>query len=107
MKKVSLYLKYLIYYIIGIISFSIIAFISQRITTAILLKDVIDPSQDLNNLLNYIRAYWIYYLPVYTILYFIILFCVKKYDKYMVNKVNELLKKNKKDNYGGTNNVER
>jgi len=38
MKKIILILKYFIYYIIGLISFSTIAFITQRITISILLE---------------------------------------------------------------------
>lgn len=92
MKKFIFILKYFIYYIIGLISFSIIAFITQRITIAILLESLIDPIQDLYNILNYVHAYYPYYLVVYTILYFSILYCVRRYDKYIVKKLNENLK---------------
>lgn len=106
MKRIILVLKCFIYYIIGLISFSLIAFISQRITIAILLGNVIDPSQDIYNLLNYVLAYGLYYLSVYSILYFIIVFCVRKYDKHIVNKLNENLEKLKIDNKnnGGSEN---
>lgn len=98
MKKTILILKYFIYYIIGLVSFSTIAFISQRITSAILLENAIYPSQDLYNLLNYILAYEPYYLTVYSILYFILVYCVRKYDKHIVNKLNDNLEKLKTDN---------
>ncbi len=91
MKRSILILRYFIYYIIGLISFSIIAFITQKITLAILLENAIYPSQDLYNLLNYTLAYGPYYLPAYSMLYFIIVFCVRKYDKHIVNKLNEKL----------------
>ncbi len=98
MKRGILILKYVIYYIIGLISFSTIAFITQRITITVLLENAIYPSQDLSNLLNYASAYGLYYLITYSILYFIMLYCVKKYDKHIVNKLNENLEKLKIDN---------
>lgn len=105
MKKIYFILRYFIYYIIGLISFSTIAFISQRITLAILLENVIDPRQDLYNFLNYALSFGLYYLIAYSILYFIIVYCVRKYDRYIVNKLNEKLKKikidNKKNSFGG------
>ncbi len=105
MKKIYFILRYFIYYIIGLISFSTIAFISQRIMLAILLENVIDPRQDLYNLLNYALSFGPYYLIAYSILYFIIVYCVRKYDRYIVNKLNEKLKKlkidNKKNSFGG------
>lgn len=106
MKRIILILRYFIYYIIGLISFSIIAFISQRITIAILLENAIYPSQDIYNLLSYVLAYGIYYLIAYSILYFIIVYCVRKYDKHIVNKLNENLEKLKTDNKnsGGSEN---
>lgn len=108
MKRIVFILRYFIYYIVGLISFSTIAFISQRITLAILLENVIDPRQDLYNLLNYVISFGLYYLIVYSILYFIIVFCVRKYDRYIVNKLNEKLKNikinNKKNNIGGNKN---
>ena len=108
MKKVTLILKYFIYYFIGLISFSTIAFISQRITIAILLQNAIYPSQDLYNSLNYILAFGIYYLIAYSILYCIIVYCVRKYDKYLVAKLNKELENlktsNEKNNIGGSEN---
>jgi hypothetical protein len=97
MKKVTFILKYFIYYIIGLISFSTIAFITQRIVIAILLKELIDPVQDLYNILNYMSAYYPYYLIVYTILYFSILYGIKKYDKHIVNILNKKLDEIRKD----------
>ena len=104
MKKIILILKYFIYYIIGLISFSIIAFITQRITISILLDNAIYPSQDLNNLLTYILAYGPYYLIVYSILYSIMVIWVRKYDKYIVKKLNEKLEKLKVNDFGGAEN---
>lgn len=106
MKRIILILKYFIYYIIGLISFSTIAFITQRITISVLLENAVYPSQDLYNLLNYALAYGLYYLIAYSILYFIILYCVRKYDKHIVNKLNENLEKLKIDNKnnGGSEN---
>lgn len=106
MKRIILILRYFIYYIIGLISFSSIAFISQRITNSVLLENAIYPSQDLYNLLGYALAYGVYYLTVYSILYFIIVYCVRKYDKHIVNKLNENLEKLKTDNKnsGGSEN---
>ena len=104
MKRIILILKYFIYYIIGLISFSIIAFITQRITISILLDNAIYPSQDLNNLLNYILAYGPYYLIIYSILYFIMVICVRKYDRYIVKKLNEKLENLKVNDFGGAEN---
>ena len=108
MKKIILILKYFIYYIIGLISFSTIAFISQRITISILLQNAIYPKQDLYNLLNYILAFGIHYLIAYSILYCIIVYCVRKYDKYLVAKLNKELENlktsNEKNNIGGNEN---
>lgn len=98
MKKFTFILKYFFYYIIGLISFSIIAFITQRITISLLLKSVIDPLQDLYNISNYILAYSPYYIVVYTLLYFSILYSIQKYDKYIVNKLNEKLEQVKNYN---------
>lgn len=106
MKRIILILRYFIYYIIGLISFSTIAFITQRITISVLLENAVYPSQDLSNLLYYALAYGIYYLTTYSMLYFIIVFCVRKYDKHIVNKLNENLEKLKIDNKnnGGSEN---
>lgn len=103
MKKFNLILKYFIYYIIGLISFSIIAFITQRVTLSLLLENAIYPSQDLHNLLNYALAFGPYYLIVYSILYFIMVYGAKKYDKHIVNKLNEKLEELKIDNGGAEN----
>ena len=108
MKRITLILKYFIYYIIGLNSFSIIAFIIQRITISILLQNAIYPSQDLYNLLNYILAFGIYYLIAYSILYCAIVYCVRKYDKYLIAKLNKKLENlkinNEKNNIGGSEN---
>ena len=108
MKRITLILKYFNYYIIGLISFSTIGFISQRITISILLQNAIYPSQDLYNLLNYILTFGIYYLIAYSILYCIIVYCVRKYDKYLVAKLNKELENlktsNEKNNIGGNEN---
>lgn len=110
MKKITYIFKYVIYYIVGCISFSTIAFITQRITISILLKSQINPIQDIYNILNYIYAYSLYYLIVYTLLYGIILYSVRRYDKYVVNKLNEKLKRvkdtNDKSDFGGDSNGE-
>ena len=91
MGKISLIFKRCLYYVIGLISFSIIAFITQRIVTAVLLETNINPTQDLYNVKNYILSFYPYYLPVYTLIYFVILYSVCKYDKYITNKLNEKL----------------
>ena len=110
MKKITYIFKYVIYYIVGYISFSTIAFTTQRITISILLKSQINPIQDIYNILNYIYAYSLYYLIVYTLLYGIILYSVRRYDKYVVNKLNEKLKRvkdtNDKSDFGGDSNGE-
>lgn len=104
MKRIILILRYFIYYIIGLISFSLVAFITQRITNSLLLENAIYPSQDLYNLFYYVLAYWPYYLIAYSILYFIIVYCVRKYDKHIVNKLNEKLERINNKNNGGSEN---
>lgn len=98
MKKIKFILKYFTYYIIGFISFSIIAFITQRIFTSVLLETLIDPKQDLYNILNYITTYFPYYICTYTILYCLILYGVRKYDRYIVSKLNKKLQEVKNYN---------
>lgn len=96
MKKANYILKYCIYYIIGLFSFSTIAFITQRIVISVLLKTLINPIQDLYNIQHYISAYFPYYIITYTLLHFSILYFVRKYDKYIVNKLNKKLEEVKK-----------
>lgn len=96
MKKIIINIKYFIYYIIGLFSFSTIAFITQRIVISILLNTLIDPRQDLYNILNYIIAYYPYYIVTYTLIYFLMFYGVKKYDRYIVTKLNEKLNQLKK-----------
>lgn len=109
MGKFGLILKRCLYYIIGLISFSTIAFITQRIVTAVLLEVSINPTQDLYNVKYYILSFLPYYLTVYTIIYFVILYSVCKYDKYIMNKLNEKLEQvkeyEKKISNGGDRNV--
>ena len=108
MGKVSLILKRCLYYIIGLISFSTIAFITQRIVTSVLLETSINPTQDLYNIKYYILSFGPFYLMVYTLIYLVILYSVCKYDKYIMNKLNEKLEKVKKyqeNSNGGDNNV--
>lgn len=94
-KKHWLIFKLCIFYLIGLTSFSIIAFITQRILISILMDLVIDPTQDLYNLSNYILEYSKYYLTAYTTLHFLILYIIRKYDRYIVNKLNEKLEQRK------------
>ena len=89
--------KLCIYYIIGLISFSIIAYITQTIILAILMENAIYPAQDIYNISNIISVFYKYYLSAYTILYFLILYIVRKYDRYIVNKLNEKLGKTRSE----------
>ena len=111
MEKIIYILKRCVFYVIGLISFSTIAFITQRIVTSILFKVAIYPAQDLYNIFNYILAYWRHYLAVYTLLYFAILFSINKYDRYIVKKLNIELEQVKKyqreNNNGGEGNATR
>ena len=92
MKKFLLILKYIIYYIIGFISFSIISYITQSIVISLLQNRPIYVSQEINNLSNIVLCFYPYYIFAYTILYFSILYAVRKYDKYTINKLNKKLK---------------
>ena len=74
------------------------------ITHSILLDNAIYPNQDLNNLLTYILAYGPYYLIVYSILYSIMVICVRKYDRYIVKKLNEKLEELKVNDFGSAEN---
>ncbi len=99
MKKFLLILKYSIYYIIGLISFSIISYITQSIVISLLLNVPIYVSQEIHNISNIILCFYQYYIFTYTILYFLILYAVRKYDKYIVNKLNEKLEKIRSEKY--------
>lgn len=91
MRKVSFILKRCWYYVIGLFSFSIIGFITQRIIISVLMETNINPTQDLHNIKHYILGFGPYYLVVYTLIYFAILYFVSKYDKYIMNKLNDKL----------------
>ena len=101
MKKLLVILKWFIYYLIGLVSFSIIAFITQMIIISILFETTINPSQDMHNISVYINAYGPYYLTAFTILYLFILYSVRKYDRYIVNKLNEKLERIKGEEKNG------
>lgn len=109
MKKVNFIFKRCLFYVIGLISFSVIAFITQRIITSILLETNINPMQDFYNINNYILSYLPYYLTVYTIIYFLITYFVFKYDRYIMNKLNKKLQQvkeyEKNIGNGGNKNV--
>lgn len=99
MKKFLLFLKYSIYYIIGFISFSIIAYITQSIAISILQNTPIYVVQDIQNISNIILCFYRYYIFTYTVIYFCIVYAVCKYDKYLVNELNEKLKEIKEKEY--------
>lgn len=93
MKKHILFiLKLLLYYLLGLILFSIIAYTTQINVLAILTESVINPTQDLQNFYNIINELYLYYLSYYTILFLTLLYIVRKYDKCTVKKLNEKLK---------------
>lgn len=100
-KRLFFSLKLFIYYLIGLLSFSIIAYITQTILLAILFETVIDPIQDLNNISNIISAFAPYYLSAYTVLYFLLLYIVYRYDRYTVDRLNQKLVMIKGDNKNG------
>lgn len=93
--------KLCLYYIIGLISFSIIAYSIHRILIAILFQTTINPLQEIYNIPNILSYYSIWYLSTYTILYFLLLYLTRKYDKYTVKKLNEKLVKTKGGNQYG------
>lgn len=98
MKKIKFILKHIAWYIIGFISFSIIAYITQSITISIWLDKLINPSQDIKNIINIIKIYGVYYLIAYTLLHTIICILIRKHDQKLVKKLNEKLEKVKKEN---------
>ena len=100
-KRLFLILKLCIYYLIGLISFSIIAYITQTIVSAILFETVINPIQDFNNISNIIRAFYSYYLSTYTVIYLLLVYMVNKYDRYIVDKLNQKLTMVKGDDKDG------
>lgn len=100
-KRLFLILKLFIYYLIGLVSFSIIAYITQTVLLAILMETVIDPIQDLYNISNIISAFAPYYLSVYTVLYFLLLYMVHRYDRYTVDLLNQKLVMIKGDDKNG------
>ena len=91
MKKCWLIIKLIIYYIIGFIAFSIIAYITQQIAVSVMMQSLINPLQDMYNIANIIQCYFIYYFITYTILYYAILYMVRRYDKHIVKILNEKL----------------
>lgn len=100
-KRLFFVLKLFVYYLIGILSFSIIAYITQSILLAILFETVIDPIQDLYNISNIISAFAPYYLSSYTVLYFLLLYMVHRYDRHTVDILNQKLVMIKGDDKNG------
>lgn len=97
MKKQWLILKLCIYYIIGLISFTLIAYITYITLTSILFEAIIIPLQEIRNMPRTLLYFSPWYLTAYTLLYFSILYAIRKYDRYIVNKLNEKLEKTKGD----------
>ena len=56
MKKCWLIIKLIIYYIIGFIAFSIIAYITQQIAVSVMMQSLINPLQDMYNIANIILS---------------------------------------------------
>lgn len=93
MKKRKKLSKFIIYYIIGFVLFTVIAYIVQLTIFAVLTNDVIIPGVEIR-LLPYHLFYLLpWYIGVYTILFFLMLYIVHKYDMYIVNKLNKELEK--------------
>ncbi len=98
MKKRKKILKFIIYYIMGFILFTSIAYIVQLTIFAVLTNDVIIPEVEVL-LFPYHLFYLLpWYVGIYTILFFLIVYIVHKYDIYIVNKLNKELEKLKGEN---------
>ena len=95
MKNRKLISKLIFYYIIGLVLFTVIAYAVHLTLFAILSNDTINPSVEIQVFQYNLLYFSPWYLGTYTILYFLILYVVHKYDVYMVNKLNEKLSKMK------------
>ena len=97
MKKGKLILKFIAYYIIGVILFVTIAYIIHITLFNILTNDVIIPQVEIQLFPHQLFYLFHWYIGAYTILYFLVLYLVHKYDIYTVNKLNEKLNKMKEE----------
>ena len=95
MKIGKVVLKFIFYYIIGFVLFTIIAYIIHLTLFTILTNDIIIPQVEIKLFLYNLFYFFFWYIGTYTILYFLILYIVHKYDIYIVNKLNENLNKMK------------
>lgn len=100
-KRLFFIFKLLIYYLVGLVSFSIIAYTTQTVLLAVLMETVIDPIQDFYNIKNILLAFAPYYLSFYTILYVLLLYMIRMYDKHTVNILNQKLVMVKGDDRNG------
>lgn len=95
MNKGKLIFKFTIYYILGLILFTLIASVTYTIVFALLTNDTINPQFEMQLFPQKILFSLHWYIAVYTTLYVFILYAVHKYDIYIVNKLNEKLNKMK------------
>ena len=95
MKKGKLIFKFIGYYIMGFILFTIIAYVIHLTLFAILTNNIIIPQIEIQLFPYQLFHFFHWYIGIYTILYFLILYIVHKYDIYTVNKLNKELKKMK------------
>lgn len=95
MKKEKLICKFIFYYIIGFILFSIITYVIHLTLFAILTNNVIIPQVEIQLFPYKLFCFFHWYIGTYTILFVLILYIVHKYDIYTVKKLNEKVKKMK------------
>lgn len=95
MKKIKLILNFIVYYILGFTVFTVIAYAFHISLFAFLTNDKIIPQIEIKMILHNLRYFFIWYISIYTVLYFLILYSVHRYDVYIVNKLNENLNKMK------------
>lgn len=95
MKKGKLIFKFIFYYIMGFILFSIIAYVIHITLFAILSNNVIIPQVEIQLFSYQLFYFFHWYIGTYTILYVLTLYSLHKYDIYIVNKLNEKVKEMK------------
>lgn len=101
MKKKRLICKFIFYYIIGFILFSIITYIIYLTLFAIFTNNVIIPQVEIQLFPHQLFCFFHWYIGTYTILYVLTLYIVHKYDIYTVKKLNEKVKKMKGEGING------
>ena len=98
MKKRKLIFNLSIYYIVGLILFTIISYIIHITLFSLLTDNTIIPLLELQMIPHNLFYFLPWYVGVYTIFFLLIAIIVHKYAKYMIKKLNEKLENMKGEN---------